>query len=108
MTIRENNRNRGLETMSRNAPAFDAHVWICCGEAWLARERKAPMYVGLEALTNGLPSTIVDDFARARDSATKIVAVSGGDRLLTHVDRSALARRPFDQAALRSIGAATP
>jgi len=29
--------------MSRNAPAFDAQVWICCGEAWLARERKAPM-----------------------------------------------------------------
>jgi Cof subfamily protein (haloacid dehalogenase superfamily) len=75
--------------------AHGAEAWLFHGEDWLARDPAGP-YVGLEEKTILYPPIIVEDFGRARDAASKIVAVSDDFDLLTRLEpiaRAALAER---------------
>jgi Cof subfamily protein (haloacid dehalogenase superfamily) len=75
--------------------ANGAQAWLFHGDDWLTRDPAAP-YVGLEEKTIQYPPIIVEDFGRALDAASKIVAVSDDFDLLTRLEpiaRAALAGR---------------
>jgi len=75
--------------------AHGAQAWLFRGEDWLARDPAGP-YVGLEEKTILYPPIIVEEFGRALDAASKIVAVSDDFDLLSRLEpiaRAALAER---------------
>ena len=81
--------------------AHGARGWLFRGEDWFARDPAGP-YVGLEQKTILYPPIVVEDFGRALDAASKIVAVSDDFDLLTRLEPLARAVLADDAAIARS------